>query len=151
MIRIPKNMVITAQYTSGADYYIKGTNIPYKGYYFVVNDKAFTGKEPTKDSQPLDKTATDAKAAEKNKITPYYFNPATVETHNDEVTRYFIKKTMEIPVKIIEVDKDTFQSVQKNPGYASIQIRWNMLFDNDKVITDGDKKMPGLKIFLTDL
>jgi hypothetical protein len=152
LIRLPKNIIISSQYTSGGEYFIKETNIPYKGPYFIVNGKAFTGREPDENSQSLEKISDRVKNTIGNSITnklkSYVFDPSTIIADNDEVIRYFAKKLKEDPIKIIEIDRFTYISAQKDPGYATIEVKWNLVYNNAKSVNEAEIKFPGLKMFL---
>ena len=152
-MKFPKNIILSNQYTSGGKYVIKGTLVPYAGYYFVMHDKAFTGKEPDRTSQALEKL-TDALAKNalknaKNALKKHNFNTTIDSNEFEETTRYFAKRPLESPIRISEIDKETFDSIQYDPQYQSISIRWNTIRDNSKVIQQADDKFSGLKLFLS--
>mgnify|MGYP003350514614 CR=1 FL=1 len=56
-MRVPKNIIKEAQYTSGGEF-INPAKTLYKGYYYELNGKYFTGKTYSKDSIPLTKIDT---------------------------------------------------------------------------------------------
>lgn len=153
-MQVPKNIITTKQYTAGNQYFIKGTRTPYKGNFFIVNGNAFTGSELTKDSKPLesikDALLRYALKNAKNALKKHIFNPPASSVVNHKTTRYFVKKTNEIPIKIIEVDKDTFQTFQKEPGYQTLALQWDMLGDNNEQITQAEQNFKGIKPFLQD-
>jgi hypothetical protein len=60
---------------------------------------------------------------------------------------YFVQQIND-PAKIIkEIDVNTYNSLQKDPIYKTVQINFSSL-DADKQIKDGEKQIPGLKSFL---
>lgn len=154
MINIPKNLIINNLYTPGNQFVFKDTNNPYTGYYFTINEKAFTGKTPASGSLPLEKISDRllviAKDYAVSKLTKFVFDPTTLIKNGDYATRYFVQKTNETPINISEVDKDTYNSLQKNAGYKTVSIKWDMLGSNQKEIDSKDKIFPGLKLFLED-
>jgi len=44
-LKIPKGKIKTGKYTSGGEYIVESTNVPYKGYYYLFNHTAYVGKE----------------------------------------------------------------------------------------------------------
>jgi hypothetical protein len=153
-MHIPKNILLIKQYTSGNQYFVGGTRNPYKGDFFVVNGNAYTGKEPTKDSKPLenikDALLKDALKIAKNAIKKHVFHPSTSSVSDHQTTRYFVKKTNETPIKITEVDKNTFALFQKEPGYQTLALPWNLIDSNIDQVNQADKTFSGIKLFLQD-
>jgi hypothetical protein len=153
-MQVPKNIISTKQYTAGNQYFIKGTRTPYKGNFFIINGNAFTGNELTKDSKPLenikDSLLKDALKNAKNALKKHTFHPSTSSVSNHQTTRYFVKKTNETPIKISEIDKNTYLIFQKEPGYQTLILPWSMLGNNDDQINQADQTFNGIKLFLQD-
>ena len=52
-MRIPANIIETGKYTSGGEFVYKTTQAPYQGYYYIINDRYFVGKEYKADAEEI--------------------------------------------------------------------------------------------------
>jgi len=52
-MRIPANVIETGKYTSGGEFVYKLNQSPYKGYYYILNERFFEGKEYKADAQEI--------------------------------------------------------------------------------------------------
>lgn len=170
-MRYPKNKILENQYTSGGQFVEKISSKDYKGYYHIVGGQFFIGKTFKPNSEELIKTTSskntlvrevssqaldyiflkqnNTQILSKNTPTSSFFDPSEKEIKNGITKRYFIKKMNIFPQEIKEVSKDSFNSSRINPFYQSVEINWNIGLDNTKNIEEGNKKLPGLKEFLS--
>jgi hypothetical protein len=49
-MRIPKNLIETGKYTSGKEFVYKITQTPFQGYYYILDNLYYVGKEYNKDA-----------------------------------------------------------------------------------------------------
>ena len=139
---IPKNRQITGKYTDSSGV---GDNIilryeisrkDYKGYYNIINgNKYYSGKEYNNQSKPLILVETP----QKNTSIP--LNSGIVS----EDIRYFQKNLHYSDIRIKEIDKTTYDTLNKSPNSDYQIISYNRNVDSLDVL---DKKMKGLKSFL---
>jgi hypothetical protein len=160
-VKIPQNIIVESKYTQGNEYMFIDTNREYQGYYYEINGKTFAGKD------------FDIYSPELQKITPLNINPFlnkaasyvygllsnnnnfrlpmfnSLPKNNNPFTDqsdeeiYYIKKINEIPIKIKQVDKDTYNQIVSNSFYQTIILKAN--YSN---IDQAEQQMPGLKAFL---
>ena len=152
MIRIPKNIIITAQYTSGNEFVTTNTTTPYVGYYYTFNGKSYTGKEPSDDSLELekikDKLLKQALKTAKNAIKKYFFVPSAFDVQKGETTRYFVKRANDIQPSITEINLETYNLVKNDPIYFTLELDLSLIYDNTARIINAEKKFSGITSFL---
>lgn len=165
-ITAPKNIIVTGKYTLEGEYVLLPSQTPYQGYYYELNGKTFAGKEFNSNSPEIIK-------ANSNKFNPLLANPNTkdyikasnTKLNNTDVksipfnptpedlakpfiTRYFAKKLNNTPITIKEISKDTFNELQSNTVYQTLQVQFR--YDiSDGNLNELDKKMPGIKAYLS--
>lgn len=156
-MRVPKNRIQTGKYTSGGEFLYKKTETPYQGYYYILNNLYYAGKEFKNDAPEIIKiasanilsfsSATSIFSAlsgiTSQKLRPPKIPSLPVGRIKTEEVRYFSKQINIQPTIIKEINKETYESLQTNDGlYQTIAVGSNQSID------DADKKMPGLKAFL---
>lgn len=161
-INIPKNIIITSKYTSGGELILKDSYIQYKGYYYELNGKIFAGKEFDINAKELIKSTSDNLdplllksstylygliSKSKNLISPTKLNTVVKNDNpyldqSDEIT-YYAKKINLYPPSIKQIDKVTYDKIQKDPFYSSTKLNPN--YSN---IEQAEKELPGIKAFL---
>jgi hypothetical protein len=165
-MRIPSNIITENQYTAGKEYMYVSTYKEYIGYYYIINDKYFTGKTYNNNSSSLELIKikkeninlllTQASTYIYGLISKTKINNSSpssiISTGNiNGGTRYFSKQVNANPILIREISKDTFQQFQNNPFYQTISIDFpeGGYFGNQKSLDEAEKTMPGIKTFIT--
>jgi len=195
----PKNKITTNLYTKGNEFSINGKS--YIGaYYRTYNGKVFSGKDPINGSSQelipieeldviseekiggivLDNTTSDYinNPNIKNLNTylipiQYYPTPTDNDYQKGYIMRYFAKKRNDIGY-VIEVDKDTYQSLLKKDSvydyitFQSIDLFWQItgplrdnrtnkqykvsgiIDTNKRLVEEKDKNFRGLIEFIGD-
>lgn len=167
-LRIPQNQTVTSKYTAGKEYMFVQTYREYIGYYYELNGKLFAGKEFNLKAPELMKINSD-------KVNKLLTNPATfvygkisstkipdkkpisyqfqkTDPNIQYINRYFIQNIINVnPILIKEINEENYKQMQSNPLYKTIVIKWDTIFNNDVVIEQAEKQMPGIKSFLEDL
>ena len=157
-MKIPKNIIQTGKYTSGGEFYTKDQQVSYKGYYYILNDSYYAGKEYNAKSQELIKI---------EKANTMLFNPSlalfstisgitsqslqnikvtSVQSNTESNTileRYFSSKINIKPIIIKEISKDTYDSLQGNSLYQTTFI------GPTQSINQANNQLPGLKTWLS--
>lgn len=157
-MRIPSNVIETGKYTSGGEFVYKSNQSPYKGYYYILNDRFFEGKEYKADAQEiiqikesntlLYRLATAAFSLAsgitsqnlRQNLVPS-FPTIALNKLNIEI-RYFSRKVNVRPTVIKEINKETYDSLQGDPLYQTTFVGPTQNIDQ------ADKQIPGLKTFL---
>ena len=163
-LRIPQNQTVTSKYTSGKEYMFSSTYREYIGYYYELNGKLFAGKEFSTtapeliriDSSKVNNLLTSPSTYVYGKISGIKLDnnkPNSIISKSDILAnkRYFIKKLNSNPILIKEINQSTFESSNNNPLYQTIEVEIpeGGYFANQNSLDELDKKMPGIKIFLT--
>lgn len=151
---IPSN-IIQKKYTSGGEFVSKQTNIVYKGYYYILNNTYYAGKEYAPNSPEIIKISQYNKLLNNQETAIYSAitgltsdqlkEPTDlISTYDEkELTRYFYKKVTDVnPIIIKETNKETYDRLKNNPSYQTT------FFNNIKKLDEAEKEMPGLKLFL---
>ena len=176
----PKNKITTNLYTKGNEFSINGKS--YIGaYYRTYNGKVFSGKDPINGSSQelipikeldiiseekiggivLDSTTSNYINNPNIKnlnsyLVPIQYYPAPTDNDYQKgyIIRYFAKKRNDIGY-VIEVDKDTYQSLLKKDSvydyitYQSIDLFWQItgpLRDDRK---NKDSKIKSIRAIVT--
>lgn len=156
-MRIPKNIIETGKYTTGGELVYKETQASYKGYYYILSNRYFVGKEYTSVAPELIKvektnsllyrpstaifsvisgiTSKSLKSPKVQSIRPNVEN-------NPTPIRYFSQQVNVKPTIIKEISKETYDSLQGNSLYNTTFVGPNQDIDQ------ANKQMPGLKDFL---
>lgn len=166
MLRVPKNKIVESKYTSGGEYIFAKTYEKYQGYYYETNGKTFAGKEFDINNKEIIKINKDTNNKLKtNPFTYVYgmlsnnklinskfnsipFSPSNKDYENGFVMRYFIKQVNSNPIIIKETDKNGLEQQTNNPLYQTLEVKYKFNI-SDKELDEFDKKMPGLKAFLS--
>ena len=195
----PKNKITTNLYTKGNEFSINGKS--YIGaYYRTYNGKVFSGKDPINGSSQelipikeldiiseekiggvvLDSTTSNYINNPNIKnlnsyLVPIQYYPAPTDNDYQKgyIMRYFAKKRNDIGY-VIEVDKDTYQSLLKKDSvydyitYQSIDLFWQItgplrddrknkeykvsgiIDTNKRLVEEKDKNFRGLMEFIGD-
>jgi hypothetical protein len=156
-MKIPKNIIQTGKYTSGGEFYFKITQAPYKGYYYILNDSYYVGKEYSENASEIIKIqqtnnmlfrGSTAIFSVISGITSQMLKPPKVTSVQSNIEsnsiseRYFSSQINVKPTLIKEINKDTYDSLQENPLYQTTFIGPTQSIDQ------AEKQLPGLKTFL---
>lgn len=160
-MRIPKNIIQTSKYTSGKEFVYKLTQTPYQGYYYVLNNLFYVGKEYSQDAPELIKITQsnsllyNSKTAIFSAISgissqflkiPKVKSIQTSARDNSVETRYFNQQINIQPILIKEISKETYESIQEVSLYKTTFVgNYNGTI---QTLDQADKQMPGLKAFL---
>ena len=199
----PKNRITTNLYTKGNEFSINGKSY-IGAYYITYNGKVFSGKDPINGSSqelvpintPLDDLSptriTNTPGIFYNQNTKdyilnpniknlnsylvpiqYYPAPTDNDYQKGYIMRYFAKKRNDIGY-VIEVDKDTYQSLLKKDSvydyitFQSIDLFWQItgplrddrknkeykvsgiIDTNKRLVEEKDKNFRGLMEFIGD-
>lgn len=165
-LRIPKNKIVENKYTSGGEYIFADSYNNYQGYYYVTNGKIYAGKEFNVNNKEIIKINKEQNNKLKsnpftyiygvisktniisNKIPSIPFNPTNKDYENGFIMRYFVKKINSNPIEIKETDKNGFERIKSDPLYQNLEVKYKFNI-SDKELDELDKKMPGLKAFLS--
>ena len=156
-MKIPANVIETGKYTSGGEFVYKSNQSPYKGYYYILNDRFFEGKEYKADAQEiiqikesntlLYRLATAAFSLASG-ITSQSLRQRPVPSVQSNIEgvftpiRYFSRKVNIKPTVIKEISKETYDSLQGDPLYQTTFV------GPDQSIDQAEKQMPCLKAFV---
>lgn len=159
----PKNKIKTGFYTSGDEYKTLLTGKVYRGYYFTTFDnKIFTGKVPSIQSQELVKvTSTPTKAshiqnsmydlakkspkASEVSYKPYLPDPQIEDYTRGYIDRYFIKRINGDADTIVELSISDYNSLINNDLYQNITIRWKISGPKDDILVNPDMPIYGIE------
>ena len=160
-MRIPKNIIETSKYTSGKEFVYKLTQTPYQGYYYVLNNLFYVGKEYNQDAPELIKITQSNPLLYNSKTAifsiisgissqflkiPKIKSIQTSVRDNSVETRYFSQQINIQPIIIKEISKETYESIQEVSLYKTTFVgNYN---GNIQTLDQADKQMPGLKSFL---
>jgi hypothetical protein len=156
-MKIPKNIIKTGKYTAGEEFYIKETQAPYKGYYYILNNSYYAGKEYNEKAPEIIKiqqantmlfrgstaifsiiSGITSQMLKAPKVTSVQPNTES----NSVPERYFSSQVNIKPTIIKEISKDTYDSLQGNPLYQITFIGPTQSIDQ------AEKQLPGIKAFL---
>jgi hypothetical protein len=160
-LQLPLNQSVKSQYTSGDEYvFIRNTEIAYIGYYYETGGKIFAGKEFSPVAQELIKKISVAKntlienpstidyarlsgmIVNSTPLKPAFFNPSK------GMIRYFAKKVSSSFINIIEIDKETYMALAKDPFYQILKVDYGSFYFTSEGLDALDKQMLGLKAYL---
>lgn len=157
-MRVPANIIETGKYTSGGEFVTQKTQKPYQGYYYIINDRYFAGKEYKSDAEEiiqvkesntlLYRLATAAFSLASG-ITSQSLRTPKISSIQPNIegssvsVRYFSQQTNVKPILIKEISKETYDSLQGNALYRTTFI------GPEQSIDQAEKQMPGLKTFLS--
>jgi len=156
-MKIPKNIIQTGKYTSGGEFYFKITQAPYKGYYYILNNSYYVGKEYSENTSEIIKIqqtnnmlfrGSTAIFSVISGITSQMLkSPKVISIQpniesNSVPERYFSSQINIKPTLIKEISKNTYDSLQENPLYQTTFIGPTQSIDQ------ANNQLPGLKIWL---
>ena len=156
-MRIPKNIIETDKYTTGGELVYKETQTSYKGYYYILNNRYFAGKEYIVNAPELIKTQqsntllyrpSTAIFSAASGITSKSLRSPKVSSiqpnivSNPTSTRYFSQQINVKPITIKEISKETYDSLQGNSLFTTTFIGLTQNIDQ------ANQQMPGLRAFL---
>lgn len=156
-MRVPKNIIQTGKYTAGGEFYTKENQTPYKGYYYILNNSYYAGKEYNAKASEIIKieqantmllnsstaifsivSGVTSQSLQSPKVTSVQPNTES----NSVPERYFSSQVNIKPTIIKEISKDTYDSLQGNSLYRTTFIGPTQSIDQ------AEKQLPGLKAFL---
>jgi len=150
---IPNN-ITTTNYASEGYYRIKSTNTPYKGYYYELNGKLYTGKEYSSSSveiihytkvDPALNNISTATYAIRSKVGINDLQKPEIITtmpNPSAIVRYYYRQVNVQPINIKEIDKDSYDRIQNKPLYQSTFV------GNGQTVDQAEAQLPGIKTFL---
>ena len=175
---IPRSQIVENKKAKIGEWVYQKTGIPYLGKYHLIKGKPFAGAtfQPNKSQQPLEKT-TESKLfrilTTSGPNSPAYLmaigNPGGIGTlvgvaavgipiikgvfadsDSDPQTgfRIFVQKSNEEPKIIKEIKENSaeYQNLLSNPFYKIVKL--DLSKDLTPQVEEGEKIIPGLKIFL---
>lgn len=132
-MRIPSDLITKNKYTAGGEFIYSDTYEDYQGYYYILNNKFFEGKNFKANARQLIKINSDkVNKLKLNKATSVFAGLSNIKIPNinfssfinkdKNLTRYFAKKINNNPILIKEIDEDTFKKIQSDPIYQTTYI-----------------------------
>ena len=163
-MKVPANIITDNQYTIGKEFMYLATNKEYQGYYYIYNDRYFTGKTyngsgslelikiQLKNNNLLLTQASTYTYGLLSKIKLNNSSPSSIisESNISGGVRYFFKKTNTNPILIREITEDTFNQYKDDPLYQVISVEFPKggYFGEQQSLDNADKIMPGIKAFI---
>jgi hypothetical protein len=160
-MRIPSNL-IKYDYTIGDEFIYVSNQKNYQGYYYILGNKYFVGKEFKINSpelykktspeyntlleNPLLKTYSLISGKTSQNLAPSKYTSVIkldLDTDQEEVETYYAKKININPPFIRQIDKTTYLNLQKDPFYQLVSLK-----SDYSDLEQAEKQMPGLKAFL---
>jgi hypothetical protein len=162
-LNIPKNKIVT-KYTSGGEYIVKDTNVPYQGYYCEVNNTLYAGKDYNSKA-PILISKADQNQLLQNKNTAAYSVtsgitsqqlqqqkptslPNAYRAPNDTNPRFYCRKTNEQPIIIKQISEEDYKRLSNTPLYQTTYI--GIYNNKNQSPVDANKQLPGLELYLKD-
>lgn len=156
----PLSKITPNLYTSGNEYFVKDTQVDYKGYYYSAYDgRFFTEKTPANNSVELIKysalinRAENAGASLYNKLSnsstttsntaQYTPTPTEADYNAGVIQRYFLRRVNGDASSIREVSKEDFSSIKLNPLYTQVEITWTIKGPAEDTPLPGGLSIPG--------
>lgn len=156
-MRVPNNIIEANKYTSGNELYFKKTQAPYVGYYYIINERYYVGKEYKENAdelitikeannllfRPSTSTFTQLSGITSIALTATKITSVQTNMENNPVSvRYFSQKVNVKPTLIKEIDQNSYNTLQRDPLYITTYIGLGQTLDQ------AEKQMPGLKTWL---
>lgn len=167
---IPESQYRKPNYTSGGEFLIESTLVPYKGFYIETSKKNYiAGKSPEESGENLIKISDTLQTVPSviNSIRAGIFIPMLKkgDVKKGITKRYFIKD--KVTNKIVETDLQTYQQARRIPSKILAEVDWNIkapaedlvingytyegsASKNKKLIQSLEKTIPGISSFITD-
>lgn len=158
-MRVPKNIIKEAKYTSGGEFIDKNKN-SYVGYYTELNGQFYKGKVFDYKNDILFKVDTKTTNnllgqifnIASNQFKSYLFKKSSQDILKGYSYRYFVKQSNINPIIIKEVDEDMYKSIQNNYLYQTLKLKYDLVKGfNDKELNEAENKMKGIKDFIKNL
>ena len=160
-MRVPKNIISKSKYTSGNEF--TNNNIPYKGYYYELNNEFYAGKEFKHDAPKLVHVKNSNKMYNNNLSTAIFSAISGLSSHalsspkinslpsvttntTGRQVRFFCIKINENVIK--EINEITYNDIQRNVLYKTTYI--GNYKGNIQTLEEADKQLPGVKTFVDD-
>jgi hypothetical protein len=156
-MKIPKNIIKTGKYTSGGEFYFKITQAPYKGYYYILNNSYYVGKEYSENAPEIikiqqtntmlfrDPTAIFSAISGITSQTLKSPKVTSVQPNTESTLkpiRYFSSYINVKPTIIKEISKSAYKLLKKVPLCRTTFIGPTQSIDQ------AEKELPGLKTWL---
>jgi hypothetical protein len=163
----PKSEILLVSSTRGTELYVKSTNKPYTGDYYLTNDnRYFSGKEFSISTQELIPISNKKSSQNKSKGYSFHYSmPTVMDYDRGFITRYVIKRVNSGLETILEVDNTEHDRAKKDPLYSTAAFSWKISGDmntnklgvlgivetNQKTIQGLEKTIPGITSYFTNL
>jgi hypothetical protein len=158
----PLNKIKPNQYTAGNELMIKATMQNYTGAYYETYDgKFFSGGQPGADVKELIRVINST--SNQTIIERTYPTVTPLHYTTGFINRYFMRRVNGELNSIIEITEAAYDSAQKNPLYLTTGVLWAItdnLSDTTRFnyvcklnqirVQEAEKKMPGIKFYLTN-
>jgi len=123
----PKSEISSVNYTSGNEFVVKRSRVPYKGYYYATNDgRFFSGKEYTATTVEIIKEEDTLFLKNSTSPTFYYPMPNDADYNNGSFTRYVTKRVNSGLETITEVNEAEFNRTSRDPLYITAKFSWKI-------------------------
>lgn len=123
----PKSEILSVKYTSGAEYVVKTTRVPYTGYYYATNDgRFFSGKEYSAATVELIEDSGGFSVNQSTSPTFYYPMPNEADYNKGSFTRYVTKRVNSGLETITEVNEAEFNRTSRDPLYITAKFSWKI-------------------------
>jgi hypothetical protein len=174
-LNIPKNKIQEGKYTSGGEYIVESTNTVYTGYYYILNNEAFAGKEYNSKAPKLVLVKDRNKLLNRGKslatfslisgITSQILQTPKITSlpetdlenspqkiNNNTATKYYCRNTTQKDIIIKEIDEATYKTLKQNPIYQTTSVTFiaspGFARGIPQNLDQAEKELPGIKIFL---
>ena len=163
----PKSEILLVSSTAGAQLVVKSTNKPYIGDYYLTNDnRYFSGKEFTVNTQELIPLSNKKPLQNKPKGYSFYYSmPSVMDYDRGFFVRYVIKRVNSGLETILEADKTEHDRAKKDPLYSTAAFSWKISGEintnkigvpgivetNQKTLQGLEKTIPGITNYFTNL
>jgi len=160
-MRIPANLIKT-NYTAGKEYMYISSYKEYKGYYYEIRNKFFTGKTYSSNSKELVKIElknintllTQASTYTYGLLSKTKINnvkvkgviPPDAHNVNIDIINFYCKKINTNPVLIKQISEQTYSSLKNDPLYIITYI--GNYKGNSQTANDAYKQIPELRDWL---
>jgi len=123
----PLSEILAVKYTSGSEYIIKSTKVPYTGYYYATNDnRFFSGKQYSTSTVEL--VPATSPFVSNQSVPPAFFYPMpTQQDYNKgSFTRYVTKRVNSGLETITEVNEVDYNKATRDPLYVTAKFDWKI-------------------------
>lgn len=159
-MRVPSNLITENQYTIGKEFMYLMTYKEYQGYYYIINDRYFTGKtyaesgslelikiNPENNNLLLTQASTYvygllSKTKINNSKVPGVVS-SDIYDIDPEITNFYCKKLNTNPILIRQISEQTYSNIKNDPLYVVTYIGKYNGVENDT--TDAFTQIPELR------